>query len=204
MQSESIITTGNTHDPSKALILLHGRGSRAADILSLADHLNVTDYLLLAPQAAGNSWYPHSFMAPIAQNQPWLDSALALVDAAVAVAVEKGVVKEHIYFAGFSQGACLTLEYITRHATRYGGAVAFTGGLIGDQIYKDHYRGDFAQTPVFMGTGDPDAHVPVARVHDSAAILKAMGADITEKIYPGMGHTINNDEINLANQLVFK
>ncbi|MCH5688294.1 dienelactone hydrolase family protein [Niabella sp. W65] len=204
MHSENIITAGNINGPSKALILLHGRGARAEDILSLADHLNVKEYLLLAPQAANNSWYPQSFIAPIGENQPWLDSALALVDAAVAKAIAKGIAKEHIYFAGFSQGACLTLEYIARNATRYGGAVAFTGGLIGDRIYTDHYKGDFAQTPVFIGTSDPDFHVPVERVHDSATILKSMGADVTERIYPRMGHTINSDEISLANNLVFK
>jgi len=204
MHSENIITAGNINGPSKALILLHGRGARAEDILSLANHLNVKEYLLLAPQATNNSWYPQSFIAPIGKNQPWLDSALALLDAAVATAIAKGIAKEHIYFAGFSQGACLTLEYIARNATRYGGAVAFTGGLIGDRIYTDHYKGDFAQTPVFIGTSDPDFHVPVERVHDSATILKSMGADVTERIYLGMGHTINSDEISLANNLVFK
>lgn len=204
MHSENIITAGNTISPSKALILLHGRGARAEDILSLADHFNVKDYLLLAPQATNNSWYPQSFMAPIGQNQPWLDSALSLVNETVSTALGKGIAKEKIYFAGFSQGACLTLEYITRNATKYGGAAAFTGGLIGDRIYNDHYKGDFAQTPVFVGTSDPDFHVPVERVHDSVNILKSMGADVTEKIYQGMGHTINSDEINMANSLVFK
>lgn len=204
MHSGNMITAGNINNPSKALILLHGRGARAEDILSLADHLNVKDYLLLAPQATNNSWYPQSFIAPLAQNQPWLDNALSLVDTAVAAAIAKGIAKEHIYFAGFSQGACLTLEYITRNATRYGGAAAFTGGLIGDRIYSDHYKGEFAKTPVFIGTSDPDFHVPVERVHDSVAILKAMGADVTEKIYPGMGHTINSDEISQANNFIFK
>lgn len=204
MHSENIISAGNIDNPSKALISLHGRGARAADILSLASHLNVKDYLLLAPQAANNSWYPQSFIAPLAQNQPWLDSALGLVHATVEIALAKNIARKNIYFAGFSQGACLTLEYIARNAAKYGGAVAFTGGLIGDQIYLEHYKGDFEGTPVFIGTGDPDFHVPVERVHDSVGIIKSMGADVTEKIYPGMGHTINQDEISLANSFIFK
>ncbi|MFT3748898.1 MAG: dienelactone hydrolase family protein [Agriterribacter sp.] len=204
MHKENIIISGNTNNPFKALIMLHGRGGSAEDILSLATHLNVKNYLLAAPQATNNTWYPYSFLAPVAENQPWLDGALTLVGKTVEQAIEKGIAKDHIYFLGFSQGACLALEYITRNAVKYGGAVAFTGGLIGDKVYPENYKGRFEKTPVFIGTSDPDAHVPVERVYASVNILKQMGADVIEKIYPNMGHTITQDEINLANQIVFK
>src|SRR5581483_6685898 len=154
----------------KALILVHGRGGRAGDILFLADELNVGDYALLAPQATGNSWYPYSFLMPPAQNEPWLSSALDVLKQLVADVNAAGISTENIYFLGFSQGACLTLEFVTRLATRYGGVVAFTGGLIGDRIYPENYKGDFGGTPIFIGTSDPDPHVPVTRVHATTKI----------------------------------
>lgn len=188
---------------TKALILLHGRGSSAADILSLAAHLRVASFALLAPQAPGGSWYPQSFLAPPAQNEPYLSAALATVAQAVAEATSHGIAPENLYFGGFSQGACLTLEYVARHAQRYGGVVAFTGGLIGDQVYAENYSGDFGGTPIFIGTSDPDFHVPVARVRASTALLTGLGAAVTEKVWPNMGHTITPEEIALANQVVF-
>ncbi|MBC6989597.1 alpha/beta hydrolase [Hymenobacter sp. BT491] len=189
---------------TKALILLHGRGGSPADILSLARHLHVSDFALLAPQATQNTWYPNSFLAPPAQNEPWLSDALAAVGRAVAEAETAGISKDNIYFLGFSQGACLTLEYVARHATRYGGVVAFTGGLIGDQLYATNYAGDFAGTPIFIGTSDPDFHVPVERVRASTKLLTGLGATVTERIYLNMGHTISQEEINVANSLIFK
>ena len=188
---------------TKALILLHGRGGSAADILSLATHLHVADFALLAPQAPGGSWYPQSFLAPPAQNEPYFSAALASVAQAVAEAQKHGITPENLYFGGFSQGACLTLEYVARHAMRYGGVVAFTGGLIGDRVYTENYGGDFAGTPVFIGTSDPDFHVPVERVRASTALLTSLGAAVTEKVYPNMGHTITQEEIELANNLIF-
>jgi len=188
---------------TKALILLHGRGSSAADILSLATHLRVDDFALLAPQAPANSWYPHSFLVPPAQNEPYLSAALAAVGQAVEEALGQGITPENLYFGGFSQGACLTLEYVARHAARYGGVVAFTGGLIGDRVYLDNYAGDFAGTPIFIGTSDPDFHVPVERVRASTALLSSLGAAVTEKVYPNLGHTISREEIDLANSLIF-
>jgi phospholipase/carboxylesterase len=204
MHEELIIYAGNKINAKKALIMLHGRGANAEDILSLAENLDVTDYLLAAPQASGNSWYPNSFLAIPRNNEPWLSSALDLVHTVVGGFIKQGIKKEKIYFLGFSQGACLTLEYTARNADKYGGIVAFTGGLIGDKIYKENYRGDFINTPVFIGTSNPDFHVPVERVRESANIFRNMGADLTEKIYPNMGHTINQDEINHANRLIFK
>lgn len=188
---------------SKVLVLLHGRGGSAEDILSLSAHLNVSDFTLIAPQASNNTWYPYSFLAPPVQNEPWLSSALALLKELVDDLYNKGVSPENIYFSGFSQGACLTLEFVTRNANKYGGVVAFTGGLIGDKIYSENYKGDFQGTPVFIGTSDPDPHVPVERVYATTNILKNMNADVTEKIYNNMGHTINQDEIENANKLVF-
>lgn len=189
---------------TKALILLHGRGGSAADILSLATHLHVADFALLAPQAPGNSWYPHSFLVPPAQNEPYLSAALAAVAQAVAEAQGHSITPENLYFGGFSQGACLTLEYVARHAVRYGGVVAFTGGLIGDRVYLENYGGDFAGTPIFIGTSDPDFHVPVERVRASTALLTSLGATVTEKVYPNLGHTISREEIDMANALIFK
>ena len=188
---------------SKALIMIHGRGGSAEDILSLADHLQVSDYTLVAPQATNNRWYPNSFLAVPALNEPWLTGALALISTAVKELTDAGISKESIYFLGFSQGACLSLEFVARNAERYGGVVAFTGGLIGDKIYPANYSGDFDQTPIFIGTSNPDPHVPVERVHATVNILKNMNATVTEKIYANMGHTINQDEIELANKLVF-
>lgn len=205
MHQNKIIPAGNKITEAKrALIMIHGRGGSAEDILSLAGHLQVKEFALLAPEATNNSWYPNSFLAMPATNEPWLSSALALIDQLVNDIIKQGISKDYIYFLGFSQGACLTLEYVTRNATRYGGVVAFTGGLIGDKIYPENYKGDFKQTPIFIGSSDPDTHVPVARVHETSGILTRMNADVTEKVYPNMGHTINADEILNANSMVFK
>ncbi len=204
MHTKNIITAGqDLHKAQKALFLVHGRGGHANDILFLADELAVNDFALLAPQATGNTWYPYSFMAPQSQNEPYLFSALNTLKSLVADINEAGISNENIYFLGFSQGACLTLEYVARNAARYGGVVAFTGGLIGDKINRSNYAGDFGGTPIFIGTSDPDPHVPVERVYATTNILKEMNAAVTEKVYAGMGHTINQDEIDQANNLIF-
>lgn len=191
-------------EATRALILLHGRGGTAGDILSLAPLLHVQDFALLAPQAMQNTWYPYSFLAPPADNEPWLSSALGIVGSVVEDITMAGIATENIYFTGFSQGACLTLEFITRHAQRWGGVAAFTGGLIGDKLYPENYQGDFAGTPVFIGTSDPDPHVPVTRVQASEAVLRERHAQVTLKVYPNMGHTISRDELEQANTLIFK
>lgn len=202
---KQIITAGipATH-AQKAVIFLHGRGASAEDILGLAKHLNLEDAALFAPQATNHSWYPYSFMAPVAENQPSLDSALSLVKSLVEDITLAGIPAEQIYFVGFSQGACLTLEYVTRNARQYGGVVAFTGGLIGKEINLNNYKGDFKQTPVLITTGDPDPHVPVRRVEMSEGILKKMNANVSSKIFSGRPHTISPREIELAKTLVFK
>ena len=199
MHTKNLITSGvHLSAASKALIMLHGRGAHARDILSLADYLDVEDFALVAPQATNNTWYPYSFLAPPAQNEPWLSSALSIVKETVADLNKAGITGENIYLLGFSQGACLTLEFAARNATKYGGIIAFTGGLIGDRIYPENYAGNFASTPVFIGSSNPDFHVPVERVYATTNILKNMGAAVTEKIYNNMGHTINEDELRHA------
>jgi len=204
MYQKNIVTAGKElTSGSKVLILLHGRGGSAEDILSLSANLNVTDFTLLAPQATNATWYPYSFLAPPPQNEPWLSSALELLRKLLDDILGEGVPARNIYFAGFSQGACLTLEFVARNADKYGGVAAFTGGLIGDIIYTENYKGDFNSTPVFIGTSDPDPHVPVARVYATTQILKNMNAAVTEKVYLNMGHTINDDEISLANKIIF-
>lgn len=200
-----IKTAGKPLDKaSKALIMLHGRGGSAEDVLSLAQYFNVTDYALLAPQATNNTWYPHSFMAPVMHNEPWLSSAIETVESTFKKATDAGIQPENIYFFGFSQGACLTLEFTARHAQKLGGIAAVIGGVIGEKINYNNYKGNFEQTPVFIGTSDPDFHVPVARVYASANILKELNTDVTEKVYKGLGHTINQDEIDQINKLIFK
>jgi phospholipase/carboxylesterase len=204
MHKKQLITAGKKpEDASKVLIMLHGRGGSADDILSLAGHLQVNDFALIAPQATSHSWYPYSFLFPPLQNEPWLSSALSLINDIVKDVNAKGISSENIYFAGFSQGACLTLEFVARHAAKYGGVAAFTGGLIGDKIYTENYSGDFSHTPIFIGSSDPDPHVPVERVNESAAILEKMNALVTKKIYKNMGHTISQDEISTVNKIIF-
>lgn len=195
--------TGGKAGASKALILLHCRGGSAEDILSLASALPVNDFALFAPQAEGHSWYPYSFLSPLNQNEPWLSGALDVVGQLVTHIGGMGVRPENIWFTGFSQGACLMLEFLGRNARRYGGAAAFTGGLIGDRIYPHHYHGEFNQMPIFIGTSNPDPHVPVQRVHDTTKLLREMKAKVTEIVYPAMGHTITQEEIDEAARIVF-
>lgn len=200
------IKTGgkSLNEAEKVLIMIHGRGGSAQDIVSLSQHLNVKDYALLAPQATNGTWYPFSFMAPVEQNEPWLSSAVEMVEKTVQTALDAGIKAENIYFFGFSQGACLTLEFLARNAQKFGGAAAIIGGVIGEKIDRENYKGDFAQTPIFLGTSNPDFHVPVERVYATANILKEMNADVTEKIYANFGHSINQEEIEWANALIFK
>ena len=203
MHTKNIHTAGKElKEAKKALIMVHGRGGSAADILTLSEYLEVDDYALLAPQAAQHTWYPYSFLARPSENEPALSAALAVLSETVKEAEAAGIRKENIYFLGFSQGACLTLEFVTRNAARYGGVIAFTGGLIGDRIYEENYHGDFNNTPAFIASSDPDPHVPVNRVLDSVAVLRKLNANVQERIYPMMGHTITGEELRLANEWV--
>jgi phospholipase/carboxylesterase len=204
MHKKNIKSTGLNLDlASRVLIMLHGRGGSADDILTLVEDLDVVEFAILAPDATGNSWYPYSFLSLPSLNEPWLSSALNLLKEITDDLDKKGFSSENIYFLGFSQGACLTLEYVTRNAKKYGGIVAFTGGLIGDRLYPENYSGDFSGTPVLMGSSDPDPHVPVERVNQSAVLMTRMNARVTKSIYKNMGHTISREEIKSANDLIF-
>jgi phospholipase/carboxylesterase len=185
-----------------AVILLHGRGGSAEDILSLANDLYLPQLVYLAPQAPGNSWYPNSFLAPRAQNEPWLTEALRTVETTVQMANDAGITSEQIVIGGFSQGACLATEFVATHPRRYAGLLAFTGGLIGPPGADLNHEGDLAGTPAFFGSGDPDPHVPWQRVHQSAQILAGMGAAVTVRRYPNRAHTISAEEIDFANQFL--
>lgn len=178
------------------MVLVHGRGATTQSILTLADEFRQPDFAYLAPQAAGNTWYPYSFLAPLADNEPGLSSGLAALAAVLAQIEQGGLPAEETILAGFSQGACLALEFVARNARRYGGVVAFSGGLIGPPGTPRDYPGSLEGTPVFLGCSDVDFHIPLERVHESAAVMKKLGGEVTERIYHNMGHTINQDEIN--------
>ena len=187
---------------SGVVILLHGRGGSASDIMGLAEPLGHPGLAYLAPNAAGGIWYPRSFLAPISENEPWLTSAMGVLAGLVERAGRAGIPTPRVVVAGFSQGACLATEFVARHAAWYGGLLGFTGGLIGPPGTRFHYPGDLAGTPVFLGAGDPDPHVPWARVEESASVLSGLGADVTARRYPGLPHTIDQDEIEEARKIV--
>jgi phospholipase/carboxylesterase len=204
MHQKEIVHIGkNIKEAKKALIMLHGRGASADDILSLAPYLKVKDFAVFAPEATNNTWYPYSFLTPPVQNEPWLSSAISLIDELVRDIRANGISDDNIYFSGFSQGACLTLEYVTRNARTWGGIAAFSGGLIGDKLYLENYKGTFESTPFYIGSSDPDPHIPVERVRESAKIITSMRGKIELQIISGMGHTVSMNEIEAANRVVF-
>jgi predicted esterase len=188
------------HGPSPrgarcTVVLLHGRGDSAAGILTLAGEFEAPDVAWLAPQAAGRSWYPYSFLLPVERNEPSLSSALDVIASLVSDLEGQGVGAERVLLAGFSQGACLVSEFGARHPRRYAGIAALSGGLIGAPGTLRQYSGSFAGTPALFGCGDADAHIPLERVEESIAVYRSMGAEVDERIYPAMGHTIVADEI---------
>ena len=185
-----------------AMILIHGRGASAEDILMLSREFDQPELAYLAPQAAGHTWYPYSFLAPIQQNEPWLTSALNSLGKIVADVSQAGITREKIVIAGFSQGACLATEFVARNAARYAGLIAFSGGLIGPPGTEFRYDGKLGGTPVFFGAVDPDPHVPWQRVQESASVLSALGAEVVLKRYPGMPHSVNREEIEEARRLL--
>jgi len=189
-------------DAGAAMVLVHGRGGSAEDILGFAADLDRPELAYLAPQAAGHSWYPYSFLAPLEQNEPGLSSALDQLGALVAHLEHAGIPAERIVLLGFSQGACLSLEFAARNARRYGGVVALSGGLIGPPGTPRDYPGGLNGTPVFLGCSDRDPHIPKDRVDESAKVFERMGAAVTERIYPGMGHTVNEDELDFVRGLL--
>lgn len=185
-----------------AMIMVHGRGASAEGMLGLADAFEAGDIAYVAPQARSGSWYPQSFMAPIAQNEPHLSNALKTLSDVVADVERQGVPSEKIVLLGFSQGACLALEFAARNARRFGGVAGLSGGLIGPEGTPRTYAGSLAGTPVFLGCSDIDFHIPLKRVNESAEVLKALGGNVTEIIYPGMGHTIVQDEVEHVKKIL--
>jgi predicted esterase len=187
-----------------ALILIHGRGASAEDIYSLGEEVSagVPGVALLAPQAAGNAWYPQRFLAPLAQNEPYLGSALGVVAALVDELARAGVAAERVALIGFSQGACLSLEFAARHPRRYGGVAGLSGALIGPPGGPRAPGGSLAGTPVYLGCSDRDAHIPLSSVEESAGVLSKMGARVTKSIFAGMGHTVNAEELEAVRGIV--
>ena len=191
-----ILSVGRPLSESDGLVIaVHGRGASAEDILDLSRVVAVPGVCWWAPQAYGHSWYPYSFLAPLEQNQPWIDSALANLGSLVARARAEGMPSEKIVVSGFSQGACLSLEWAARNPGAVGAVVALSGGLIGPEGRTFDYEGRFEGTPVFLGCSDVDPHIPLGRVEESAVAMAAMGAAVEKRIYPGMPHTVNPDEV---------
>lgn len=188
---------------SAAVVMLHGRGGSAQDILSLANDMYDERIAYLAPQAADHTWYPYSFLAPIEQNEPWLSSAIAKVKSVVESCTAAGVPNNKVVICGFSQGACLATEFVARHPARYGALIAFTGGLIGPPGSDLHHAGSLDGMPALFSSGDPDPHVPWSRVEESARELKRMGAEVQLMRHPGRPHTILSSELDAARSLVF-
>ncbi|MFN8442617.1 MAG: dienelactone hydrolase family protein [Caldilineaceae bacterium] len=189
-------------DAKAALILIHGRGATALSILELAKELYHAELAYLAPQAAGNTWYPYSFLSPIAQNEPYLSSALQTVAEVVQQVSEAGIANEKIIIGGFSQGACLASEFVARNGQRLGGLLVFSGGLIGPPGTPRNYPGNVGGMSVFIGCSNVDFHIPEERVHETAEVLTRMGAVVDKQIYPNMGHTIVPDEIERAQKII--
>ena len=189
-------------DARLTAILVHGRGASAEDILALAQEFAARDVAYLAPQAAGHSWYPYSFLQAIAKNEPGITSGLTKIATIIASLEQQGVAADRVVLLGFSQGACLALEFAARYARRYGGIVGLSGGVIGPPGTPRDYAGTLEGTPAFLGCSDIDPHIPVARVHETAEVLTRLGAAVDERIYPGMGHLVNADEIAAVNAIL--
>ena len=181
-----------------AMLMVHGRGATAEDILTLADQFAQTGFAYLAPQAAENTWYPNRFLAPLETNEPWLSSALAFVGNVLAEIINAGIPYERVMLLGFSQGACLALEFAARNARRYGGLVGLSGALIGPDGAPRNYTGSLSGTSAFLGCSDVDFHVPKERVDQTAEVLLRLGGSVTERLYPNMDHSVNHDEIEFV------
>jgi phospholipase/carboxylesterase len=202
-QGQPLLVEGSPLESARAaMIMVHGRGATAQDILTLTADLHQPGFAYLAPQAAGNSWYPNSFLAPIPSNEPGLSSGLAVIASILDQLAGANISAERTIILGFSQGACLSLEYVARNARRYGGVVGLSGGLIGPDGTPRDYSGSLAGTPVFLGCSDVDPHIPKERVLQSAEVLQRLGGNVTARLYPRMGHTVNRDELRFVQTMM--
>jgi predicted esterase len=200
---QPVLAAGMPLDKARAaMLMVHGRGATATDILSLGMELRRPEFAYLAPQAAGNTWYPYRFMEPIERNEPWLSSALGKLESVLGQIAAAGIPPERTIILGFSQGACLAQEFVARHARRYGGLAGFSGGLIGPDGTPRDYPGSLDGTPVFLGCSDVDPHIPKERVDFSAEVLRKLGGVVTERIYPNLDHTVNRDELAIVREMM--
>ena len=201
--TQPILAAGEALESAKAaMIMIHGRGATAESILTLIQHFHMDGFAYLAPQAAHNTWYPQRFIVPQNDNEPWLSSAKGHVEKALKIALDAGIPADKIIFLGFSQGACLATEYPARNPEKYGGIIALSGGLIGTDDEITGYDGSLDGTPVFLGCSDVDFHIPKERVQATAKALEGIGGSVTMKLYAGMGHTVNEDEIEHVKQIM--
>jgi predicted esterase len=202
-QGQPVLAAGEALDRAQAaMVMVHGRGATAESILTLAQELDQRGFAYLAPQAEGNTWYPYPFLAPLSANEPKLSSALMAVEEALARVEAAGIPMERTILLGFSQGACLALEFAARHARRYGGLVGLSGGLIGPDDTPRDYPGSLEGTPTFLGCSDVDPHIPRQRVEHTAEVLSRLGANVTKRLYPGMGHMVSPDEIKFVRRMM--
>lgn len=190
-------------EANKVMIMVHGRGSLASDILSLSKYIQAEDFAFVAPEAESNTWYPYSFLRPMSENEPYLSSALEILASLRArLQADFNFKLPQIYWLGFSQGACLMLEFIARNTGQYGGIFGLSGGLIGPAETPRNYEGSFENTPIFLGCSDHDSHIPKERVLESERVFRQMGANVTMKLYPNFPHSINEDELKIVNLLI--
>ena len=200
----NFLTAGTPlNEATRVMVMVHGRGGSAADILSLSTHIQNREFAFVAPEASGSSWYPYSFLQPLTDNEPHLSSALQVLTSLRArLQSDYNVKPSQLYWFGFSQGACLTLEFVARNAMEYGGVFGLSGGLIGPAETARDYEGTFGNTPIFLGCSDTDSHIPKERVLESEQVFRRMGAAVTTKLYPNFPHTINEDELKIVNLLI--
>jgi len=202
-QEQPLVTAGTPLDEAEAaVVLVHGRGATARSIVRMAQQFHQPGVAYLAPQAQRNTWYPNPFTAPVESNEPGRTSGLQAITDAIGEAAAAGIPTEHVMLLGFSQGACLASEFLARNPDRYGGLAVLSGGLIGESIDPEDYAGDLESTPVFFGCSDVDPHIPEERVGESVEVFERLNGDVTERLYPGMGHTINQDEVDLVSEMV--
>lgn len=200
---QPVLTTGRKlSEAGAAVVMIHGRGATAESILAMVPAIDQPGFAYLAPQAHGNTWYPFSFLSPIPQNEPGISSGMRAIARVLDAVQTAGISPDRTILLGFSQGACLTTEFVARHARRYGGVAGLSGGLIGPDGTPRDYRGSLEGTPVFLGCSDIDSHIPAERVRETEEALSRLGGTVTTRLYPGMGHTVNEDEIENVRALL--